>query len=279
MKASTLLVTGASGHLGRLVLRKLLAKKTGDIIATTRTPENLADLTQRGVNVRMASFDDDVATLASVFSGAERLLLISTDTIDAQSTRQRQHKNAIDAAKRAGVRHIVYTSLVDAKTSPLVLAPDHKATEEALEASGLGYTIVRNNFYSELLLDKVKTGKIVAASGDGKVAYVAREDCAAVAAAALASSFEGKRVIDVTGPEALSAADVARIVKLEYVPLSVDELAASLRKHGLPAPVADMVAQIDAGIAAGALAKVGNGVQDMTGERPVSVEAFLAKHR
>jgi NAD(P)H dehydrogenase (quinone) len=132
---STLLVTGASGHLGRRVLELLLETQTGQIIATTRTPEKLADFAQRGVIVRQADFDDP-ASLVTAFTGADRLLLISTDVIGVPGLRIQQHTNAVKAAEEAEVSHVVYTSLINPEPgTPIAIAPDHYETELALAQS------------------------------------------------------------------------------------------------------------------------------------------------
>ena len=133
--SSILLVTGASGHLGRQVVELLLETHSGTIIAVTRTPEKLADLSRRGVIVLQADFDDP-ASLVQAFQGVDRLLLISTDALDAPGRRINQHRNAIKAAEQAGVKHVVYTSLMNpGPDSPVFLAPDHSTTEEALKES------------------------------------------------------------------------------------------------------------------------------------------------
>lgn len=290
--ASTLLVTGASGHLGRLVLEHLTSSagavaKGAKIIATSRTPEKLKDFAQRGVDVRRADFDDDVDTLAKAFAGAERMLMISTDSFTGPLSRTNQHTRALEAAKKAGVKHVIYTGVVDAKTSPLSLAEDHAATEVAIEKSAFAenHTILRNNFYAELLLGSlpaaIASGQLYSAAGDGTIAYVARADCARAAAHALASSFTGKRVVDVTGPEALSPHDIARIASevtskpIAVVPVSVEQLAEGMKKAGLPAPMADMFAGIDVAVSKGALQRVGDGVKSLTGQAPQSVKELL----
>jgi NAD(P)H dehydrogenase (quinone) len=289
--ASTLLVTGASGHLGRLVLEHLTtggAAQGAKIIATSRSPEKLKDFAQRGVDVRQASFDDDIESLTKAFAGAERMLMISTDSFTGPLSRTKQHTRALEAAAKTGtIKHVIYTGVVDAKTSPLSLAEDHAATEVAIEKSAFAenHTILRNNFYTELLLGSVPaalaSGQLFSAAGDGTIAYVARADCAKAAAHALASSFTGKRIVDVTGPEALSHADIARIATevtgkpVAVVPVTVEQLAEGMKKAGLPAPIAEMYAGIDVAVAKGALQRVGDGVKSLTGQAPRSVKDFL----
>lgn len=284
---NTLLVTGASGHLGRRVLELLLEANAGKMIATTRNPEGLADFSARGVEVREADFNDP-AGLANAFRGADRLLLISTDATDIPGRRLQQHLNAVSAAKEAGVSHIVYTSLISPEPgSPVLLAPDHWGTESALAESGMGYTSLRNNVYMEMLIDVLeqakKTGIVASATGDGKIAHVTREDCARTAAAALASSFEGTRVLDVTGPAAYSYAELTAIMAkllgqpVTYMPLTLDALIDGMVAAGLPRPAAEAYASFDAGIAQGKMNVVSSTVQDLTGRAPTSVVDFLSE--
>src|ERR1700722_8416773 len=142
----TLFVTGAGGHLGRRVVEILLEKGAGKIVAGTRKPEKLADLAARGVEVRPADFDDPKG-LEAALAGVDRVLIISTDAIDRPGRRLAQHRAAVAAATRAAVKHVVYTSMPNPETSPVVFAPDHLGTEQALKASGISYTILRNCWY------------------------------------------------------------------------------------------------------------------------------------
>ncbi|MBN9549659.1 MAG: NmrA family NAD(P)-binding protein, partial [Alphaproteobacteria bacterium] len=150
----TLLVTGASGHLGRAVINHLLDTfkvPAARIIATTRTPANLADLAALGVSVRAADFDDQ-ASLAKAFQGADRALVISTNELMIQGKRREQQLAAVSAAGKAGVAHILYTSLPNPEPgSPILFAPDHYDTEQAIKASGVPYTMFRNGWYDENL--------------------------------------------------------------------------------------------------------------------------------
>lgn len=282
----TLLVSGASGQLGRRVVELLLEAGETQIIATTRTPEKLADLAERGVSVRYASFDE-ADSMTTAFSGADRLLLISTDAV---GVRQAQHVAAIKAAVAVGVKHLLYTSLVSADDTPVTLAPDHVVTEAALASSGLGYTILRNNIYADMLIDTLELaralgGNLYSAVGDGKIAYVTREDCAQAASAALAASFDGQRQLDITGPEALSQADIAQIATalnpqqpITYVPLPPEVLKDNLIKANLPEPIADLIVSFDLAAAQGKQSGVSKDFQDLTGQEPISVADFLAEY-
>lgn len=281
----TLFVTGASGNLGRLVLDFLLEKHAGTIIAGTRTPEKLADYANRGVMVRHADFDQP-ESLAQAFAGVDRLLLISTDAVGVPGLRIQQHINAVRAADAAGVKHVVYTSLMNPVGSPVLLAPDHEATEQALAASRMGYTILRENLYTETLLGSlaqaVQMGKLFNAIGDGKAAFITREDCARAAAAALMSDYEGRRTLDITGPDALSPSELVSIASeitgqtIEYVPLPADVMTQNLVNVGLPEPIAALIVSFDMAVAQGLMANVSSAVEDLTGQKPTSAADFLA---
>lgn len=208
-----LVITGASGQLGRRAAELVLASTAAeDVILTTRNPAALGPLAQRGVAVRHADFADP-RTLHAAFAGGERLLLVSATDLGVRTA---QHQAAIDAAKAAGVRHVIYTSgLRPEPPNPAVVAPSHYATEQALARSGLAWTILRNSLYADYqareAAQAIASGALVHNRGAGKVAYVAREDCAAVAAAVLVAVGHAGACYDVTGSEAYSAAELAAL--------------------------------------------------------------------
>ncbi|PTL81774.1 SDR family oxidoreductase [Vitiosangium sp. GDMCC 1.1324] len=289
MSASALLVTGASGQLGRRVLELLLDRKAGPLIATTRNPESLKEFAARGVEVRRADFDDE-AGLVQAFRGAGRVLLISTDALDRPGRRIAQHRAAVRAAEAAGVKHVVYTSVPNPYPgSPVAVADDHRETEAALAASRLDFTILRNNLYLELQLQPLKSaiasGQLVDARGTGATAFVTREDCARAAAAALAEPATGRRTLDVTGPAAVTSDELAAITselvgrKVVHVSVPPDALIQGMVEHGLPRPVAALLASFDAGTQKGDFSGVTDTVQRLTGRAPQSVRDFLASHR
>jgi NAD(P)H dehydrogenase (quinone) len=289
MATSTLLVTGASGQLGRRVIELLLDQKAGPIVATTRSPEKVADLRARGVDVRGASFDSETE-LAAAFKGVERALLISTDTVDAPGKRLAQHQRAVRALEAAGARHVVYTSMPKPDGSPVTIAPDHAGTEAALAASKLDYTVLRNNLYADLFLatlpPAIASGQIVDSRSNGRAAFVTREDCARAAAGALADrAAAGRRTLDVTGAEALTSDEVAAIVsevvgkKIGHTSVPVDALVQGLVSHGLPKFAAEIYASFDVAIARGDLATVTGAVQTLTGSAPQRLRDFLAANR
>ena len=206
-----ILVTGASGALGRLVSESLLAeRRTGELILVSRTPAAIADLAERGADVRFGDFDQP-ESLADAFAGAGRLLLISASNVELRSE---QHRAAIRAAAAVGARHVVYTSALNPEPpNPAAIAPSHHATERALAESGLSWTILRNSLYAEYqaaeAVQAIAAGELAHNRGDGRIAYVSRADCAAVAAAVLAAAGHEGRTYDVTGPVLFSARDLA----------------------------------------------------------------------
>ncbi|RPI58300.1 MAG: SDR family NAD(P)-dependent oxidoreductase, partial [Lysobacterales bacterium] len=205
-----LIITGASGQLGRRAAELVLGSTAAeDLILTTRNPAALAPLAERGVTVRHADFADP-RTLRAAFAGGERLLLVSATDLGQRTA---QHRAAIDAAKAAGVRHIIYTSgLKPEPPNPAVVAPSHYATEQSLAQSGLAWTILRNSLYADYQTSEaeraLETGVLVHNRGSGTAAYVAREDCAAAAAAVLLQTGHEGALYDITGPEAFTADDL-----------------------------------------------------------------------
>ncbi|MEK2644498.1 SDR family oxidoreductase [Bdellovibrio sp. BCCA] len=285
MSTETLLVTGASGHLGKLVLDTLLKGPKRNIIATTRNPEKLNEYAKRGVTIRAADFND-ASSLAEAFKGADRLLLISTDAI---GSRIAQHKNAVEAAKKAGVKHIIYTSYPHPDKAPAAVAPEHFETEKMIQSSGLSYTFLRNNLYADNLLPALATalsmGAFAGTAGKGKTAYVTREDCANAAAGALSASYTQNTVTDVTGPRAVSYEDIAGIVSeiagrsLPYIDMPESEFKQALMKSGLPETWADLFVSFDVTAKQGYANQVTSAVLELSGRAPKDIKDFLQENR
>ncbi len=253
-------VTGATGHLGRLVIDGLLAKLPAqDVVAIVRDPAKAADLAAQGVEVRVAAYDD-MRALNAALKGVDKLLLVSGSEV---GRRIQQHRNVIDAAKAAGIRHIVYTSAPQATTTALILAPEHKATEEYLAGSGVPYTIVRNNWYTENYVQQVatarQTGTIVAAAGEGRVASAPRADYAAGTVAVLLGEGHEGKVYEFSGDYAWNFHELATAIAevigrpVVYQPVDAATLIGILKSVGLDEGTAGFVAALDSNIAAGLL--------------------------
>lgn len=287
-----LLVTGASGHLGQRVLVHLLDTlnvPASRLIATTRNPERLAALAERGVTVRAADFDD-AESLAAAFRDASRLLLISTDALDYPGHRLAQHRQAVQAAVKAGVQHVIYTSMPRPEQSPLLLAPDHAGTEQALTESDLpGWTVLRNHWYFENLFftlpSVLVSGHWYSAAGEGRLANIARDDLARAAAVVLAGSETGKQVYTLSGPEALTTSQIAEMVSqtvgkpIQVVPVPVEGLVQGMVGAGLPQGLAEVFASFDTNTAAGRVAEVTDDYRRLTGLAPQSFADWLVTNR
>jgi len=291
MSASSprLLVTGAGGQLGRRVVELLLEAGASNIVAASRDPSKLAELAARGVETRRVDFDEP-ASLATAFAGVDRLLLVSTDSLDQPGRRIAQHRAAITAAEAAGVKHVVYTSAPGARPQEGGgVIDDHFWTEQALAATAIpGWTILRHNIYAEILLmgagQAVASGALYSATAGAGRAYVSREDCARADAAALLKG-EGRRILDVSGPAAVTQDEVAALYAtlsgkpVTHHALPADALRQGLLGAGLPPSLVAVLVDFDVAAAEGQHAIVTDVVETLTGRAPVSVAAFLEANR
>jgi NAD(P)H dehydrogenase (quinone) len=275
----SLLITGASGHLGRRTAELLLDTEgvdAADVVLVTRDPSKLDDLAARGAMVRRGDFDEP-SSLVDAFAGATRVLIVSTDVVGA---RVAQQQAAIDAAKAAGAQLIAYISIPNpVEDNPAGVVPDHAATERALAASGVPYAVLRNSLYSEYRLPEaqhaIATGSFQHDTGDGAAAYVSREDCAAAAAAVLAGGDEhANKAYTITGPELLSADGLAKVyasvggTDVTAVEVDDDTFAAGLIATGLPAVAAPLLVSFSVAIREGKLADLTTDVETLTGRAP-----------
>jgi NAD(P)H dehydrogenase (quinone) len=288
---SKILVTGANGQLGQAVLRHLLetfAVAPADLAAASRNPAALSDLAAKGVDTRTADFDDEDG-LVEAFTGVDRVLIISTNELATPGKRLIQHKAAVSAAKRAGVGHVVYTSMPNPDKSLVTFAPDHLGTEEAIKASGLSYTILRNAWYHDNYLmgmaHNLQAGKWFTASGTGRIATISREDCARAAAAVLVQPPIGNRTFTLTGNEALTAQEIglrasqATGLPLEVIAVSDEQLAAGLASAQLPDLVVRMLVSAEANIRAGNFDLVTADYETLTEAKPQPLAAFFSEHK
>ena len=285
----TLLVTGASGQLGRRVVELLLDAKAGRVIGTTRTPEKLAALAAGGAEIRRADFADP-ASLRAAFAGADRLLLISTGDLFPLGLRLGQHRAAVAAAVAAGVKHILYTS--GPAPYPIEgggLIDDHFWTEQAIFASPLGWTILRHQIYMDTLLGSLPgaaaSGQLISAMGKTPSNYVTREDCARADAAALASDWNGRRILDITGPRPTTQDEIAAIASeltgraIKAVSVTAEAQRVGMAAAGLPPFLVDALVRFQIAAAQGFHAIQSPAVEQLTGRAPMSVREFLAVNR
>jgi NAD(P)H dehydrogenase (quinone) len=285
---SKILVTGAAGQFGRLVLDALLASGTipaADLIAATRDTTKLAAYAEKGVTLRTADFDAP-STLATAFVGVDTVLIISTDALGVPGKRLTQHANAVTAAKEAGVGRIVYTSMPNPETSVITFAPDHLGTENAIKASGLAYTILRNSWYMENLFmtlpHALQSGTWYTSSGDGRTSYVARTDLAAATAAVLLSGATDSATVTLTGPVAYTNAEIAAVVTevtgkpVHVVNVTDEQLAAGMSGAGVPDALVPTFVSFDTNARLGHIDIVTGAVEALTGRPSMSLREFLA---
>lgn len=253
-------VTGASGKFGRLAIDALLARgvPAAEVVAIVRTPAAVDDLAERGILVRPGDYDAPDPWPAAL-AGVDTLLLVSGSEL---GKRVRQHTTVIDAAQAAGVQRIAYTSILKADTTTIKLAPEHLATEQALQASGLAYTFLRNGWYVENYLEQadryVADGAIVGAAGSAVFAAATRADFAAAAAATLVEDGHKDAVYELGGhkisfPDVAAAISRATGAEVTYRSVNPDELRAILLDAHVPDGFADLLIDADRAVVAGEL--------------------------
>ena len=253
-------ITGATGQLGHLVLQNLLkTTAASQIVAIVRNPAKAEALSQQGIVVRQADYTDEAA-LTAALQGVDKLLLISSSEVGQRTP---QHRNVIHAAKAAGVKFIAYTSLLHADKSPLGLHVEHVETEKMLAESGIPYALLRNGWYTENYLASaplaLEHGVFIGAAGDGKIASATRADYAEAAARVIAQEGHAGKVYELAGDEAWTLSELAAALSKQsgknvvYQNLSEADFAAALKSVGLPAGLADMLADSDIGASKGGL--------------------------
>ncbi|EGT0667111.1 SDR family oxidoreductase [Citrobacter werkmanii] len=247
-------ITGATGQLGQHVIESLLKTvPASQIVAIVRNPAKATALSQQGITVRQADYSDEAA-LTAALQGIDKLLLISSSEVGQRAP---QHRNVINAAKAAHVKFIAYTSLLHADTSPLGLADEHIATEKMLAESGIAYALLRNGWYTENYLASapaaLEHGVFIGAAGEGKIASATRADYAAAAAHVISEEGHAGKTYELAGDAGWTLSQLAAELakqsgkKVVYQNLSEADFAAALKNFGLPAGLADMLADSDVG--------------------------------
>ena len=277
-----IIVTAASGQLARLVITELLKRVPAEqIVAAVRDPGKVADLADQGVLVRHADYTDP-ASLDAAFEGATKVLLISSNDL---GNRVPQHRNVIDAAARANVGLLAYTSVLHADTSTLSLAAEHRETEDAVRAAGVPYTLLRNGWYIEnytvSLGGAVAHGALAGGAGEGRIAAAARADYAEAAAAVLAKDGAVEQIYELAGDQAFTLAELAAEVSrqtgkdIPFHNLPQQEYVELLLSLGLPAPLAELIADSDAQAAKGALFDDSKTMGKLIGRPTISLAAAV----
>lgn len=253
-------ITGATGQLGQHVIETLLKTvPASQIVAIVRNPAKATALSQQGITVRQADYSDEAA-FTTALQNIDKLLLISSSEVGQRAP---QHRNVINAAKAAHVKFIAYTSLLHADTSPLGLADEHVATEKMLAESGIAYALLRNGWYTENYLASapaaLEHGVFIGAAGEGKIASATRADYAAAAARVISEDGHAGKVYELAGDDGWTLSQLATELakqsgkKVVYQNLSEADFAAALKGFGLPAGLADMLADSDVGASKGGL--------------------------
>ncbi|MGH8218382.1 MAG: NAD(P)H-binding protein [Steroidobacteraceae bacterium] len=270
-QAGRIIISGAAGHLGELTVRALLARgiPASRLILVSRIPDGLKAFASQGASVRFGDFTKP-ESLPAAFAGGRQMLLISIGF--GPMPRPQAHKNAIDAAKGAGVEHIAYTSWIGlARGDRSGLGADHYQTEETLKRSGIAWTMLRNSIYMEQTLPRAKrmisTGRAEVPGADTRIAYVARADCAAAAAAVLATGGHDDRAYDITGPQLIDTRTLAETASaVTGRPIRTEP--APPAPPGRPRPYAGS-----------SVAVVSDAVARLKGGPAISLKAFFTEHR
>lgn len=277
-----IVITGATGQLGRLVIQSLLAKLPAtQIVAAVRNPARATDLAAQGVQVRKADYSDRTS-LATAFQGAEKVLLISSSEIGQRAA---QHRNVIDAAKKAGVSLVAYTSILHADRSPLGLAAEHAATEAYLRESGMPNVLLRNGWYTENYLASVppalQHGAFIGSAGEGRISSAARADYAEAAAVALTAPAQAGKVYELAGDDSYTLTEFAAELSRQsgkpvpYVNLPEADYKAALLGAGLPEPIANLLADSDVGASKGGLFDDQHQLSALIGRPTTSLAALM----
>ena len=276
-------ITGATGQLGQFVVKQLAAEyPTDQTVLIVRNKQKAIDLFGDNYVIREAEYNDKPA-LTEALNGVEKLLLISSSEV---GQRKVQHENVVDAAIASKVSFIAYTSLLHADTSELGLAVEHLSTEAYLKTSGIKYALLRNGWYSENYLASVPAaiehGALIGAAKDGKIASAAREDYAAAAVKVLlAEQIEAAKVYELAGDESYTLSELAALIsekagkEIPYVNMSAEEYKGALEQAGLPTPIADLLANSDAGAAKGGLYDNSKTLSTLIGKPTTAIKSML----
>ena len=272
-------ITGATGQLGNLVIEQLLQLTTAqNIVALVRKIDKAEHFKVQGIEPREFDYDRP-ETLVPALLGIDKLLLISANEIGRRTP---QHQAVIDAAKVAGVPYLAYTSLLRADTSPLGLAQEHRETEKLIQDSGITYTFLRNNWYSENYLagvaHTIEIGTLFGAAQDGRISSASRIDYAEAAAKVLTSTGHENKTYELAGSESFSLSDLATFIgqavnkDIIYQNLSAEEYTQGLTQAGLPAGLVDVIVDADIQTIQGAMYSDSKDLEQLIGHKTTSIQ-------
>ncbi|OTG55582.1 NAD(P)-dependent oxidoreductase [Acinetobacter sp. ANC 4204] len=272
-------ITGATGQLGSIVIEKLLLQtEANNIVALVRNPAKATHLTAQNIEVREFDYDRP-ETLVPALSGIDKLLLISANEVGRRTP---QHKAVIDAAKVAGVPYLAYTSLLRADTSPLGLAQEHRETEKLIQDSGLRYTFLRNNWYSENYLagvaHTIEIGTLFGAAQDGRISSASRIDYAEAAAKVLTSTGHDNQIYELAGSQSFSLSELATLIgqaaskTINYQNLSAEEYTQGLTQAGLPAGLVEVIVDADIQTIQGAMYSDSQDLEQLIGRKTTNIQ-------
>ncbi|NWK74022.1 SDR family oxidoreductase [Acinetobacter sp. SwsAc6] len=273
-------ITGATGQLGQLVIQALLKRVSANqIVALVRDQKKATALAEQGVELR--HFDYDVPeSLAPALQGIDKLLLISANEVGRRTP---QHKAVIEAAQLAQVPYIAYTSLLRADISPLGLAQEHRETEALIQASGLRYTLLRNNWYNENYLagveHNVASGKLFSATKNGPISSASRADYAEAAAEVLTTQGHEQKTYELAGSQSFTKTDLATYIAhaaskpVQYLEIDAESFAQGLTQAGLPEPVVNLITEADVETAHGAMFSDRTDLEQLIGRKTTTIQS------
>lgn len=273
-------ITGATGQLGQLVIQALLKRVSADqIVALVRDQKKATALAEQGVELRHFDYDAP-ESLAPALQGIDKLLLISANEVGRRSP---QHKAVIEAAQLAQVPYIAYTSLLRADISPLGLAQEHRETEALIQASGLRYTLLRNNWYNENYLagveHNVASGKLFSATKNGSISSASRADYAEAAAEVLTTQGHEQKTYELAGSQSFTKTDLATYIAhaaskpVQYLEIDAESFAQGLTQAGLPEPVVNLITEADVETAHGAMFSDRTDLEQLIGRKTTTIQS------
>lgn len=273
-------ITGATGQLGQLVIQALLKRVSADhIVALVRDQKKATALAEQGVELRHFDYDAP-ESLAPALQGIDKLLLISANEVGRRTP---QHKAVIEAAQLAQVPYIAYTSLLRADTSPLGLAQEHRETEALIQASGLRYTLLRNNWYNENYLagveHNVASGKLFSATQNGPISSASRADYAEAAAEVLTTQGHEQKTYELAGSQSFTKTDLATYIAhaaskpVQYLEIDAESFAQGLTQAGLPEPVVNLITEADIETAHGAMFSDRTDLEQLIGRKTTTIQS------